>query len=227
MSNPQSSTNNVYQEIVPLGDSFECLDKIILASDLEKSGKIQEAIALYRDVLETDLEGTYKAIASKALEGLQVSAVPSEQATQELSTKNLVIDDSVNKQSEISPAETNKKTIETDVIKSEERKSKKQQKLFPGVAAFNNWPIRQKQLIAFLVSEVITVVGLVGFSSFSLNSSDTQLNENDKGSSIAIVDKETQDASSNTVIGNKLTITVLIWLVVVLLHFIIVLYLIG
>lgn len=48
--------------------SNECLDKqIIKASDLEKSGNSHNAMRLYREVLELDLEGTYRAIAAIAL----------------------------------------------------------------------------------------------------------------------------------------------------------------
>ena len=230
MSNqqPQNQTStNSNEEIVPVGiDSFECLDKIIKASDLEKSGSIQEAIALYRDVLETDREGTYKAIAEKALEGLEVSPASSEQATQEISTENLVLDDSLNKQSETSPTKTTKEIIDTDVIESKKRKSKKQPQLFPGVAAFNNWPIRKKQLVAFAVSEVIALAGLVGVSLFSIDGIQTQLNKNNTGSPIANVDRETPEKSLNTLMGYRFAIAILIWVVVVLLHFIIVLYLI-
>ena len=55
--------------------SNECLDKIIKASDLEKSGNSHSAMTLYREVLELDQEGIYGAIATKALENLEKSAV--------------------------------------------------------------------------------------------------------------------------------------------------------
>ncbi len=51
----------------------DCIDKIIEANNLEKSGNIEEAIALYQEVLELDKGGNYGAVAEKALANLKVS----------------------------------------------------------------------------------------------------------------------------------------------------------
>ncbi|MEA5508704.1 methyl-accepting chemotaxis protein [Crocosphaera sp. UHCC 0190] len=51
----------------------DCLNKILSASNLEKSGDIIGAISLYQEVIKTDTNGTYKAIAEKALGTLKES----------------------------------------------------------------------------------------------------------------------------------------------------------
>lgn len=57
---PSTSTTN----------AIDCVEKIIEASNLERAGKIAEAIALYREIINTDNEGTYRKSAEKALEAL-------------------------------------------------------------------------------------------------------------------------------------------------------------
>ncbi|MGK7939237.1 MAG: methyl-accepting chemotaxis protein [Crocosphaera sp.] len=61
-------SNHITLESVKIDD---CLTKIIEASNLEKAGDIKGAVFLYRQVIETDQEGSYKAIAQKALNTLE------------------------------------------------------------------------------------------------------------------------------------------------------------
>ena len=55
----------------------DCVGKIIEASSLEKSGQIEQAIALYQEVLELDKGGNYGAVAEQALANLQKSVASS------------------------------------------------------------------------------------------------------------------------------------------------------
>lgn len=59
----------------------DCVGKIIEASSLEKSGQIEQAIALYQEVLELDKGGNYGAVAEQALANLQKSAAVSDTTT--------------------------------------------------------------------------------------------------------------------------------------------------
>ena len=59
----------------------DCVGKIIEASSLEKSGQIEQAIALYQEVLELDKGGNYGAVAEQALANLQKSVAATDTAT--------------------------------------------------------------------------------------------------------------------------------------------------
>ncbi len=132
--------------------SNECLDKIIKASNLEKSGNSHSAMKLYREVLELDREGTYGAIAAKALENLEKSAV---------STSNTPI-----RQEELSQ-------VAADVAEPVPEPQKRHQSL---IGKFEDWPLFNKLLAALFTSELIDLVGLVGVSSLLIiSSSRTQL----------------------------------------------------
>jgi hypothetical protein len=48
----------------------DCINKILTAGSLEKSGDVAAAIALYQEVLELDPKGNYGAVAQKAIESL-------------------------------------------------------------------------------------------------------------------------------------------------------------
>lgn len=63
-------TNSNHQSSVSNTD--DCIGKIIEANNLEKSGQIEEAIAIYQEVLELDKGGNYGAVAEKALANLKV-----------------------------------------------------------------------------------------------------------------------------------------------------------
>ncbi len=63
-SSQQESSNNVIAENL---NSDDCLSLIIEATNLEKVGDINKAISLYRQVIESDREGTYKAFLAIAL----------------------------------------------------------------------------------------------------------------------------------------------------------------
>lgn len=51
--------------------SEDCVGKILEASNLEKLGEIDKAIALYQEVIEIDTEGNYAAVAQQALNNIQ------------------------------------------------------------------------------------------------------------------------------------------------------------
>ena len=72
-------TDSSYQSSASNAD--DCVSKIIEASSLEKSGQIEQAIALYREILELDSGGNYGAVAEKALANLQTSNVSSTKTT--------------------------------------------------------------------------------------------------------------------------------------------------
>ena len=72
-SSSSSSQKSLNSDLPTTNDSTnqdECLQKILAASDLERSGDIEQAIALYREVIEIDKTGTYQLMAEKALETL-------------------------------------------------------------------------------------------------------------------------------------------------------------
>ncbi len=116
----------------------DCLSKILLANSCERSGQIDKAIALYREVVELDEEGTYRAIAQKALETLEGSEAPIYMTSAELETALLT-----------------------------SRAAKARVPLHRRLRQwFYNLPIRSKQLLGLFTSEVISVVGLVGIGSY-------------------------------------------------------------
>jgi twitching motility protein PilJ len=59
------------QQIQPTTD---LVSKILEANNLEKAGNIEQAIALYQEILELDPDGNYGAVAEKALANLQQSS---------------------------------------------------------------------------------------------------------------------------------------------------------
>jgi methyl-accepting chemotaxis protein PixJ len=72
-------TDSQYQP--PTSNTDDCVSKIIEASSLEKSGQIEQAIALYQQVLELDRGGNYGAVAEKSLANLQKSVAASATTT--------------------------------------------------------------------------------------------------------------------------------------------------
>ncbi|GAB4231385.1 MAG: hypothetical protein Kow0049_13710 [Stanieria sp.] len=71
-------------------NSSNLVDKILEANNLEKAGEIDKAIAIYQEVLELDANGTYGAVAQKALANLTQSKTTTitEEAVQSESSKN-------------------------------------------------------------------------------------------------------------------------------------------
>lgn len=57
--------------------SDDCVGKILEASNLEKSGEIDKAIALYQEIIKLDGDGNYGAVAQQAIANLQKSSQPS------------------------------------------------------------------------------------------------------------------------------------------------------
>ncbi len=134
LSSTTNSPNG--KSTTPHLDTTECVSRIISASELEKSGEIEQAIAIYREIVELDAEGTYRAIAQKALEKLEQSQAGS-----------------------VSPTPTITPTTPETASES----LPLFQRL---LKQFDNLPIRTKQLSALFTSEFISVVGLVGIGSF-------------------------------------------------------------
>ena len=134
LSSTTNSSNG--KSTTPHLDTTECVSRIISASELEKSGEIEQAIAIYREIVELDAEGTYRAIAQKALEKLEQSQAGS-----------------------VSPTPTITPTTPETASES----LPLFQRL---LKQFDNLPIRTKQLSALFTSEFISVVGLVGIGSF-------------------------------------------------------------
>jgi twitching motility protein PilJ len=69
-------------QVPPSANDGDLVGKILEANNLEKSGQIEEAIALYQEILSLDKEGNYGAVAQQALNNLQKS-----QATEQKSSK--------------------------------------------------------------------------------------------------------------------------------------------
>ncbi|MDJ0725509.1 MAG: methyl-accepting chemotaxis protein [Prochloraceae cyanobacterium] len=65
------NTNNIDNASTNTTNAIDCVEKIIEASNLERAGKVSEAIALYKEVIKIDTEGTYRKSAEKALEAIE------------------------------------------------------------------------------------------------------------------------------------------------------------
>ena len=75
MSSYKSGSQSSNPVIDSEGENNELVNKMIAANNLEKSGDIPGAIAIYKEIIEIDRDGTYRAIAAKALEKLGDSVV--------------------------------------------------------------------------------------------------------------------------------------------------------
>jgi twitching motility protein PilJ len=115
-------------------ESIDLVVKISHASTLERSGKKDEAIALYQEVIEADPDGSLGASARKALENLNVPNL--ESLAQELENTQL---DSYRQ------------------VQKPQKQSSKQKPL----QWFYNLPISSKQSIALLASEIFSL-SLIG-----------------------------------------------------------------
>ncbi len=137
---PSSSSESVNEEPLASSEntnSKDSLDKILYASTLEKSGDLSAAIALYREVLELDPQGTYAAIAQKALDDLNIKESTIEdrpESSQKTETK-----------SEVEPEPLPFLPFHQRILRK-----------------FYDLPIQTKQFAVLLTSEVVAVIGLVG-----------------------------------------------------------------
>ncbi|ACK68210.1 methyl-accepting chemotaxis sensory transducer [Rippkaea orientalis PCC 8801] len=113
----------------------EALQKILCATTLEKSGDLVGAIALYQEVIETDEQGTYRAIAQQALAVLNI------QDNSEKKTSDLLIEP----RPEISAQPLPFLPWHQQLLKQ-----------------FYDLPIQTKQFAVLLTSEVVAILGLVG-----------------------------------------------------------------
>ncbi len=133
----------------PSLDASDCISKIIEAGNLEQSGDLEAAIALYQEVIELDKDSNYGAIAQKAIETLE-----SEREALKI---------------------TPEKTIES-TSKAETRSSPPSPAPVRLLQRFYNLPIRTKQLATLLTLEVLSVFSVVGVGSWLIiNSGQAQL----------------------------------------------------
>jgi twitching motility protein PilJ len=70
-------------QVPPSANDENLVGKILEANNLEKSGQIEEAIALYQEILDLDKEGNYSAVAQQALNNLQKSQAPEQKSSKE------------------------------------------------------------------------------------------------------------------------------------------------
>lgn len=116
----------------------ECINKILEAGNLEKSGDLQGAIALYQEVLEIDPNGNYGAVAQKTIESLKEQL----ETVESIPTVTPV------------PLETKETEVEEKTV------------LQGWLQRFYNLPIRTKQLATLLPLELLSVLGTVGIGSY-------------------------------------------------------------
>lgn len=133
LSSQDPNQENSYEHsMVENTDGNACLNLILQASNLEKSGNINQAISLYQQVIELDREGTYKGIAQKALSTLETTS----------NDANLDEDKITS-------------TITNNLVES----LPLHQKL---LKQFYDLPIQTKQLGVLLTSEIGSILTLVG-----------------------------------------------------------------
>ena len=130
-SSQEDSSNNPIPENI---DSNDCLTLIVEATNSEKAGDINKAISIYRQVIQADKEGTYKAIAQKAL------------ATLETFTKE-------------NYHAQNKDEIQSSIDDKKIQSLPLHKRL---LKCFYDLPIQTKQLAVLLTSEVGSILTLVG-----------------------------------------------------------------
>ncbi|GFE69191.1 methyl-accepting chemotaxis protein [Chroococcus sp. FPU101] len=147
---------SMYSQTKPVNDNSvdlanECINKILAAGNLEKSGDLTGAIALYQEVIELDTSGNYSAVAQKTIEAL----------TKQLETIESVFT--------LAPSET----LDSKVIDSEVAKKPLIQRW---LQRFYDLPIRTKQLATLLPLELLSVLGTVGVGSYLIvNNGQAQL----------------------------------------------------
>jgi twitching motility protein PilJ len=151
------ANNNVYQtssqdinsliealRVEVEADPSDLVSKISLATALEQSDRIREAKSVYQEVVDADPAGSMGAIASKALEALEIpdSGFLEPEPSVNLPNSSTLQTVQRNRQSaSLSPSITTKA-----------KKSPLQW--------FYNLPINRKQLIALLASELVSIVAL-------------------------------------------------------------------
>ncbi len=136
MSNNQSSSNNS-----PVSN-INIVEKVLAANSLEQEGYIQEAIAVYQEIVELDRGGTYGNVAQQALDNLiNSSAVASEFITENVG--EIVGEDPpiLNVENSFSQEQSNKPQL---------------------LSFFSNLPIRRKQFTTVLATQLFSVLGVVG-----------------------------------------------------------------
>ncbi len=130
-SSQEDSSNNIISENINTDD---CLTLIIEATNLEKAGDINKAISIYDQVIEVDKEGTYKAIAQKALAALET-----------VTRENYHTENRDEIQSNIDDNNIQSVPLHKRLLKR-----------------FYDLPIQTKQLAVLLTSEIGSILTLVG-----------------------------------------------------------------
>jgi twitching motility protein PilJ len=127
-----SVQSNMASPSSPVLNEEQLLDAVMQASALQQQGNTEDAIAIYRQIYQSDPDGQMGMVAQKALESLGVEAA-------EVTT--------------VEPIALYESTIE-----AQSQGSRKRNRL----QTLRNLPIRRKQLLALFTSEAISLVGLVG-----------------------------------------------------------------
>ncbi|AFY70398.1 methyl-accepting chemotaxis sensory transducer [Thalassoporum mexicanum PCC 7367] len=162
---PAMPTNN--------GAAVDLMPSILEAYELESRGGLEAAIAIYQQVIEQDPDGTYGAIAKKALENLQpmvealAPSAPPELAEPELDTTG--------------------KPVSSPTKKAEIRSipKLKQKSLIP--SWFLNLPVGRKQLSTLIASEVLSL-GIIAFGAVLIGQSLKQQLFEQASSEVAVMD---------------------------------------
>ncbi|MCY7332581.1 MAG: hypothetical protein LH649_07950, partial [Pseudanabaena sp. CAN_BIN31] len=127
------------------------MSQILSAYELESRGEITEARAIYQQIIEEDVDGTYAAIASKAIaampetqDGSDILILPKAQAFLEPEPQK--------KKQDLQPAKTIPKQKSSSL------------------SWFYNLSVGRKQLFALIASEFLSL-SLVGFGAFLIGRS--------------------------------------------------------
>ncbi len=137
---------------------YDPMAQILYAYDLESRGDVNAAKAIYQKIIDDDLDGTYAAIASKAIESMRgdaIARIPSSL------TDNLQQAPSQQVVSEADNQQVKKeKTDQKQTIKSKSSLLSK----------FYDLPVGRKQFTALIASELLSL-SLVGFGAFLIGRS--------------------------------------------------------
>ena len=152
-------------------DTTDLVIKISQASALERAGKLNEAKTLYQEVVDADLSGSLGASARKALDRLQVTAPSSEK--QNLTN---VQPDTVKVPTSEQVQKPQKRYVSTPAVKR------------TPLQWFYNLPISNKQLVALLTSQILSLIFVgMGVNWIITKSLRSQLN-NQAASEVAVTE---------------------------------------
>lgn len=134
-----SKTKPAHNNSVDLAN--ECINRILEAGNLEKSGDLAGAITLYQEVIELDPSGNYSAVAQKT-----IAALEEQLKTSLVVTPAIPVIPSIE---QTAPAEVITQPLPRRLMQW-----------------FYDLPIRTKQLATLLPLELLSVLGTVGVGSY-------------------------------------------------------------